>query len=851
MLRIALLVVGLWLCASGLSAQTVSGTITDAGGEPLPFATVTAKGVETLGATASLEGRYSIDLGGRGGTLEFRYVGYEVAAREVAAGPARQTLDVTLTPATYELGVASVSAGAEDPAYRIMREAAARRKAYLRADERYEVEVYVKGQVKVDKAPDKILGRDLGDIGGLLDSNRAGIVYLSETYSTVQFEQPGKFKETVTASTVSGDPRGYSFNTATSLSFDLYQERADWGRPVASPLADKAASVYRFALEGARVGEGGRLVYRIRVEPRGTAVPGYGGVVYVEDESFHLVDADLYLLGATVNAPGLDSLKLLQSFRRRGGDAGWETYQRRAEPIIELLGFRFRGIFAAVYGAYDYAPVWPRSPFGAIVSEVLAEANAVDSARFAERPIPLTDAEQRDYVRKDSLRRAVESPAYRDSIEQRGNRVGLGIITGYTHTDWRKHSRYSVTSPLTDIAFHSVTGLRLATGLEYDRKSDEAGTRELHAEAKLGYGFADEELYPTAAIGYRFDPVYRQELRVRGGRELADYHRLQPVDAATNTLYSLFAKHNELKLYERRFAEVTHVTQLHGDRAAPWARLSHTLAFEWRGFRQNETNYSLRRRARTYEPNAPLYVSGAGEPQFIVQAPSTFLRYSGTLTFAPGQTYLLRPDVLLPTGAAWAELSVDWRYGIAVSNPKGFDRPQFLFLGLSAKRSSVTLGRFGKLGVRVSLGRSVFLVSDQNIIDAQHFGGSELPVALYGDYLDRYLAADYFTFSTNEAWVDGVVEHDFDGWLWQRLPLLKKLGWSIVTRAGAIYLPVEGRLHSELGVGLNKVGFGPARPIRVDVVWAYNQVGRVNASPTWRRPVLRVGVKLPEGLLGR
>ncbi len=838
-----------WFCGSGTLAQTVAGTITDAAGEPLPFATVTLKEDRSAGTTASLEGRYSIDLGGRGGVLEFRYIGYEVAVREVAPGAAARTVDVTLTPATYELEVASVSAAAEDPAYRIMREAAARRKEYLRADQRYEVEVYVKGQVKVEKAPERIMGRDIGDMGGLLDSSRAGIVYLSETYSTVQFEQPDRFKETVTASTVSGDPRGYSFNTATSLSFDLYQERADWGKPVASPLVSHAAGVYRFALEGARRGDDGRLVYRIRVAPRSTAVPAYAGVVYVEDESYHLVDADLYLLGATVNAPGLDTLKLIQRFRRRGG-AGWETYQRRAEPIIELLGFRFRGIFAAVYGTYDYTPAWPRSPFGAIVSEVLPEANAVDSTRFAERPIPLTPAEQRDYVRKDSIRRAVDSPLHKDSLEQRGNRPGIENLGGYTHTDWRKHSRYHIASPLTDLGFHSVTGVRLATGFEYEKRSDAAGTRELRTEARLGYGFADEEWYPTAAVAYRFDPVYRQTLRLSGGRELADYHRLRPVSGITNTVYSLLAKRNELKLYERRFAEVTHATALRGARAAPWARLSHALAYEWRGFRQNESTYSLRRRERSYETNAPLYTARGGDPTFAIEAPTTLLRYSGTVTFSPGQTYLLRPDALVPTGTAWAEVSVDWRYGVSVARGEpSAERYQFLYVGLSAKRSAVALGRFGKLGARASVGRNFVRDSRPNVIDAQHFGGSELPVAIYVDYLDRYLAADYFTFSTATTWVDGVVEHDFDGWLWQRLPLLRKLGWSVVTRAAMIYLPEEGRRHGELGVGLDKVGFGPARPLRVDVLWARNQVGSLREGATWKGAILRVGVRVPEGLL--
>ena len=100
------------------------------------------------GATAGLEGDYQLRLSTSPATLAFGYVGYAPARREVPAGltPADTfRLDIALAPARYTLPEAAVSATAEDPAYRIMRAAAARRPAYRRADPRYEAEVYVKG----------------------------------------------------------------------------------------------------------------------------------------------------------------------------------------------------------------------------------------------------------------------------------------------------------------------------------------------------------------------------------------------------------------------------------------------------------------------------------------------------------------------------------------------------------------------------------------------------------------------------------------------------------------------------------------------------------------------------------
>lgn len=102
-LRIAVLLSGLAmsvLFADGLSAQTqgtmtVSGTVTDESGLPLPALTVVIQGT-TTGVTTDLDGKYSIEVP-EDGTLVFSYLGYKTQNIPVQG---RAQIDLQLLPDT-------------------------------------------------------------------------------------------------------------------------------------------------------------------------------------------------------------------------------------------------------------------------------------------------------------------------------------------------------------------------------------------------------------------------------------------------------------------------------------------------------------------------------------------------------------------------------------------------------------------------------------------------------------------------------------------------------------------------------------------------------------------------------
>ncbi|HTK18904.1 MAG TPA: DUF5686 family protein, partial [Mucilaginibacter sp.] len=183
---------------------TISGKITDQTGRAVPFASVYVKNT-TNGASANSEGDYSLALQPGQYNLQFKAVGYKQETQHIDL-EATTRLNITLSAEVYELKAVTINGNGEDPAYAIIRKAIKKRKAHLSEVKAYTCEVYIKGLQKLLSAPKKFMGFDIQkaskEIG--LDSNRRGIVYLSESESKLSFQYPGQLHEEMISSKFSG-----------------------------------------------------------------------------------------------------------------------------------------------------------------------------------------------------------------------------------------------------------------------------------------------------------------------------------------------------------------------------------------------------------------------------------------------------------------------------------------------------------------------------------------------------------------------------------------------------------------------------------------------------------------------
>jgi hypothetical protein len=228
---------------------TISGKITDEQNKPVPFASIYIKNT-TKGTSANSEGEYILQL--KPGTYEVQYkaVGYKQESRRLDISK-NIAVNVVLTTEVYQLSSVTVRGGGEDPAYAIIRKAIKKRKEHLNEVNAYACEVYIKGLQKMLAAPKKFMGFDVQRAAreAGLDSNRRGIIYLSESESKYSFKKPNDVHEEMISSKVSGSNKAFSFNRASDLAVNFYENIQNWegisNRPVVSPIADNAMFYYR------------------------------------------------------------------------------------------------------------------------------------------------------------------------------------------------------------------------------------------------------------------------------------------------------------------------------------------------------------------------------------------------------------------------------------------------------------------------------------------------------------------------------------------------------------------------------------------------------------------------------
>jgi TonB-linked SusC/RagA family outer membrane protein len=106
--RYHVFILGLLLVLASVSAyaqRTVSGTVSDTQGTPMPGVNVIVKGTSS-GTTTDSNGRYTVDLG-NGTVLVFSFIGYMTQEVEVGA---RSTVDVTLSEDVRQLSEVVVTA---------------------------------------------------------------------------------------------------------------------------------------------------------------------------------------------------------------------------------------------------------------------------------------------------------------------------------------------------------------------------------------------------------------------------------------------------------------------------------------------------------------------------------------------------------------------------------------------------------------------------------------------------------------------------------------------------------------------------------------------------------------------
>ena len=790
-------------------SQVVSGVVTDDKGEPLPYVSIYIDQT-TIGTTTNAEGEYQLSINQPDATVVYQFVGYQSEKRKIT-GSSDQRIDVQLSIQSTELSEVVISADREDPAYAIIRKAIEKRPYYRSKLDRYACDVYVKGNQKIIDAPEKILGVEVGDLDGMIDSTRSGIVYLSESVSRL-YVDGDDYKEVITSSKLSGNDQGYSFNSAAEMEFSFYENSIELQRQMVSPIADNALAYYRYRLEGVFQDDAGRLINKIKVIPKRDTDPTFYGTIYIVDDLWLIHSLELGITAAASQVFFIDSLTFNHVYVPVEDPDTWALFSNSISFEIKALGFELDGLFAGVYSNYDLDPEFDDGLFDNVIYLVEPASNRRDSTYWAEtRPVPLTEEEKIDYVRKDSIRAVRTSKVYLDSVDRINNQFKIwDIVGGYNYNRRSKHVYWDIKSPISTIQFNTVQGYVVNLDWSYRKYFDSTETKRILLGGDVNYGFSEKKLRADGYITFRPNRLGLNEFTLSGGSKISQFDTQEPISPALNTYYSLLLRRNHAKYLGLNYLSLRH-------RSEPWAGVFLTSEVRWEDRLPlvNNSDFSYFRRDEIFTSNNPF--NELDDTPSFDRHQALIVDVSASIRFK--QRYVRYPDRKFYAGSKGPRLTLGYTGAFDIG---GTD---ISYHKIAASLSdSHTLGVAGRFRWYANAG--IFFDEDNGgddgglpLFDQRHFLGSEIFILPNSNYDNRFLLLPYYDYSTDESYFQVHLQHYFDGFLLDKIPAIRKLGWSLVAGAKHLNTP-ENPAYYEFHVGLNNIGYKIVRLVRFDSVWS-------------------------------
>jgi hypothetical protein len=801
----------LLLFVSSISIAQVKGKITDSKNEPLSFVSIYIDKTVT-GTTSNDNGDYILEISKTGKhIIVFQFLGYKTLKKEVNITSFPFKLNVNLEEENIKLDEISISTK-DNPANKIIRNVIANKDKNTDKFAKYTAKFYSRGLYRIKDAPKKFLGRSMGDFGGGLDSTRSGIIYLSETVSEINFQKkPKKFKEKIIASKVSGRDNGISFNRAEDANINFYDNSVEFGNYLISPISTNAFSYYSYKLVGTFYDKNGKLINKINIIPKRDNDAVFNGFLYIVEDDWTLYGADVTVTGAQVNIPVVDALKLKQNYNYSEEIKAWVLISQSIDFKVNAFGFKFDGRFSSAYSNYNFSPDFVEKTFTNEVLTFAKEATKKDSVYWNTlRPVPLTTEEVKDYKIKDSIKVVRESKPYLDSINKVQNKLNLlSPITGYTYRNSFEKWGVSFDGLIENFSFNTVQGFHTSLGLGYFKRQNDKG-KWWAAGVAVDYGLSEEKARPTFYFSRKWNDISKPRMYITGGVTTAQFNGRNPIKKLDNLIRSLTRRLNYMKIYEKEFARIGYSEEIKNG-----IFFSSSLEYANRKPLFNTTNYSFARQSKNdpYTSNNPLEPQNFSNSVFTEHKIAT-LNIGARFVF--GQKYLSYPDRKfnledgkLPT------LSVNYRKTFGAENSE-FNSD----LITASLKQDINTGNYGKFFYYIRGG--VFL-EKKNIafMDNLQVKGNQMFIVTDSNRKNNFGLLEYYRFFTNNRYAEAHLEHNFKGAVLAKIPLINKLNYHLIAGAKTMYM-ADTKQYSEFSVGMENIGFGKWRFLRVDYIKSFH-----------------------------
>jgi len=825
-------------------AQGIKGTITDDKKVPIPFASIYIQNLQT-GTNSNVKGEYEFTIKPGTYKVTFRSLGYKQVTREIVIKNIVEVLNVELPTEVYQIKEVIITKGDEDPAYPIMRKVIAWAPYHSAQVKHYKSDVYLKGTMLIDNIPSLIKNKVAVGGNGKYDKIKTGDVYLGESVNEILFNAPDKYAQHVKSSQSSFPNVG---NDAVApidfIKSSLYQSNIV---NCISPCAPEAFGYYKFIYEG-YFEEGEYIINKIRVEPRRKSQQLFSGYLYIVDQYWSIQSADLlneqfwgtlkisqlcvplkqnawlpvsYNFHFTFSMLGFKARYLYSSSvkysdikidekltgpkipktvvaehtdsitgKKKAIDSDLQTILskdklsfRDMRKLMKASRKEQRSINPDTVKSLE---VKPRENY-----TIDPEAKKHDSLYWAQtRAIPLTNDELKSYHRKDSIIRKLSNDTTKADGKKHKSKLVRKILSGFSvpSNDSSLWFGYGGILKLGGISFNTVDGWLYKQSFNVSLRLD--STHSLWLSPELKYAFNRRELMGYFTSGLNYAPMKNGKFILAGGVNSLDFNQNNGIKAFENSVSSLFFRENYMKLYERKFLDVSNEIDL-----ANGLKLNTAINFAEMRTLKNHSDFSFfYQNKRTYSPNIP------DNDFFIFESPlkNSSFTMSADLTYTPEFHYLIEKH---SKRMLWSKYpTFDLSYKTAINGVFQSDSKYHLIEGGVKQKINLKYG--ASLNYNFLFG-SFFNVGRIHFSEFRHFNTQPLPVTL-STFEQSFQLLDFYKYSTSERFIEGHVHYETQLLLLKYLPFVGFTNWSENIYINYLSTPIL-KNHMEFGYGLNNI----------------------------------------------
>lgn len=733
-------------------AQTiVKGKVTDAmSGDPIPFANIIFKGT-TDGTTTDFEGNFSVKTSTGEDSLVVSYMGYATRTKKVQSG-VTQVINFQLEEVATSLQEVVVTAG-ENPAYEILRNVVKNKsvndKRRLTA---YEYDTYTKIEVDVDNMSEKFRQRKvIRKITQVIDSVEqiAGDdgkpilpIFISESVSKFYYRTDPQLRlENILKSKINGIgiQDGTLVTQFVGSSFQEYNFYQNWlnivTKEFVSPLADGWRLYYNYDLtDSLYVGD--HFCYRLDFYPKSPQDLAFTGTVWIDKETWALrqIDAEV---GKQANLNFIEKIRIQQELEPTG-EGAWMPVKNRVLIDVSELTKTSAGMLAKFYTSNKNIVVnKPKVP-SFYEREIMMAENAREFEEEAYwdtlRHEPLSETEKNVYRMIDTLQNIPVVRTYTDIIKI--------VVNGYYTA-----GKVNLGPYISLMALNNIEGFRFQPGF----KTNYDFSKKWIFGGSIGYGFADERWKYSAFAQHILSRDRWTTMTISSRSDLGRVG-IDDENLADNYLFLAAQRFGTFRrayyFDENRFNFQREIVR----------GLTQRVAFRYSTFRPVFDFGYLR------EANEPDTLTTFENAEVIVET-----------RFARDELFIVNDNERISLGTSkWPEVTLRYTHGFKGIAGSDFDYDK---LRLSVHKRV----RFGPMGVGyVTLtGEYVFsklpypLLSLHLGNQTPFFAHVTYNLMDYGEFIsDRYASMHY--------------SHHFEGFLLNRIPLMRKLKWRLVGTSNII-----------------------------------------------------------------